>query len=437
MKTLFVRDLLRGSRLEGNSISLLCWVKSRRDQGQVVFLDLCDSTGCIQAVAGGETVAAFTIAKEIPVESAVRAMGLLQHGPHGYEIRLSSLQVVGLADRDFSPRPRSNIDVLDGQMTDHILRNRHLYLRNEKLAAILKFRHMLMGAIHDWFRVRGFIEITAPVLTSVPLYEDGTAMSLNVHDERVFLTQCVGFYLESAVHSFEKVYNMGPSFRAEESRSKRHLMEYWHIKAELAWVDIEDLIGIVEDIIRFTTDFCQRECQDLFKAIGTKFCTHGLTSPFPRISYAEAVERLQQLGVSFNFGDSLSSAEEEMLSKQFISPFWIVGIPRKIEPFPYVVDGDDPRVTKTADLIASGGYGELLGIAEKIHNLEQLDERMREKNKYGDPRYEWLRQLRQYGCVPHGGFGMGFERYIRWLLQIEHVRDTIPFPRIFRRKIAP
>lgn len=461
MKTLYVKDLLRGSKREGSAVTLLGWVKARRDLGQLVFLDLCDSTGTIQAVVkdghvldppesvpkppqpvevatdtkSAKTV--YSVAKTLTLESSVKAEGTLQQGQKGFEIHLASLEVIGKATGDFSPRPRSNIDVFDEKLADHLLKHRHLYLRNEKLGAVLRFRHMMMGAVHSWFRQKGYVEITAPVLTAVPLYDDRNAMSLEANGENIFLTQCVGFYLEAAVHAFEKVYNMGPSFRAEEARSKRHLMEYWHIKAELAWVNLDDLTKIVEDLIGYIVQFSLDECEDITKTLGTKLCVHGMASPFPRIRYAEAVDRLQHLGMPFEFGMSLGSTEEEALSKQFVSPFWITGIPRNIEPFPYVIDKDDPRVTRTADLIATNGYGELLGIAEKTHNLSELDERMREKGKFGDSRYDWVRQMREFGCVPHGGFGMGVERFIRWLLDISHVRDTIPFPRIFRRKISP
>lgn len=461
VKNLYVKDLLRGSKREGSAVTLLCWVKARRDLGQLVFLDLCDSTGAIQALAKDNHVLdppgsvtalpqlvqtatespsiekAYSIAKTVTLESSVKAGGTLQQGPKGFEIHLTSLEVIGKATGDFSPRPHSNIDIFDERLADHLLKYRHLYLRNEKLAAVIRFRHLMMGSVHAWFRQEGYVEINAPVLTAVPLYDDRNAMPLEANGENIFLTQCVGFYLEAAVHAFEKVYNIGPSFRAEEARSKRHLMEYWHIKAELAWVDRDDLMKIVEDLIAYVVQFSLDECEYVTRILGTKLCVHGMASPFPRISYAEAVDRLHHLGMPFEFGTSLGSDEEAALSKQFVSPFWIVGIPRKIEPFPYVIDKDDPRVTRTADLIATNGYGELLGIAEKIHDPSELEERMEEKGKLGDDRYEWVRQMREFGCVPHGGFGMGVERFIRWLLDIPHVRDTIPFPRIFRRKIMP
>lgn len=458
MKTVFVRDLKRGAKPEGTIVTLHGWIKARRDKGQIVFLDVSDSTGSIQIVVrsdlviDGDALAAapvatqsgttmistvFSTAETIALESAVSVTGAMARGEHGFEIHAESIEVVGEAIRKFSPRPRSKINILDGNLADHLLRHRHLYIRNEKMAAILRFRHLLMGAVNNWFRQNEYVEITAPVLTPVPLYEDGTALKLRVDNEDIFLTQCVGFYLESAVHAFEKVYNMGPSFRAEESRSKRHLMEYWHIKAEIAWVDLNDLIEIVEDLISHLAEYALEECSDIAEVLGTAICAHGLATPFPRIGYTEAIDRLQKMGNPIEFGDSLGSQEEEILSRQFISPFWVTGIPRKIEPFPYVIDKVDNRLTRTADLIATGGYGELLGVAEKIHKLSELDERMLEKGKLNDPRYDWVRQLRQFGCVPHGGFGMGFERLIRWILGIPHVRDTIPFPRIFRRKVTP
>lgn len=262
-------------------------------------------------------------------------------------------------------------------------------------------------------------------------------MSLSFGKEDVFLTQCVGFYLEAAVHAFEKVYNIGPSFRGEESRSKRHLAEYWHVKAEVAFGDIEDIISIVENLIGHVVAQCQREINAVVSILGGEPPDIRWETPFPRISYREAVSILDSSGHTLEFGNSLASAEEELLSGRFESPFWVTGLPRATEPFPYVISPTDPEVTQTADLIADRGFGELLGVAEKITDLTMLDERLAEKGKVDDYRYDWIRELRQFGCVPHIGFGMGLERLIRWLLNIPHVRDTIPFPRIFRRRVYP
>jgi asparaginyl-tRNA synthetase len=440
MKSCYIHDIFE---MQADApITLLAWIKAKRSHGDVVFVDLADSTGSIQAVFEQANVAPsdFDLSKHVTTESAVKVEGVLikRIGSRmRSEISARSLQFMGSADFQISPQPRSDVDIFDPTLKEQLLKLRHFYLRNERVMAILRFRHLLMGFVHQWFRENGFIELTAPLLTPLPLHDDHSAVSLEINQEKIFLTQCAGFYLESAVHAFEKVYNVGPSFRAEESRSRRHLIEYWHIKAELAFADFEDIISTVEHLIVHVTRRCREEAYEIPALVGTVLCSDGLKAPYPRISYMEALEILLRHRRRVEFGKSLSSEDEKILSNYFQSPFWITGIPRTIEPFPYVIDSNEPRVTKTGDLIATRGFGELLGVAEKSHDLAMLDERMREKGKLGDQRYDWIRDLRRFGCVPHAGFGLGVKRFIGWLLQIPHVRDAIPFPRTFRRRVYP
>jgi asparaginyl-tRNA synthetase len=440
MKSIFVSDLLSDGQLN-TTVTLQGWLRSRRDHGKVVFLDISDSTGTIQVVVDKASVTAgqFNLSKTTNLESALFIKGQLTQNDNGQqdkEIIADDINLIAGAEV-ISPAIRDEIDISDPGHVDHLLKNRHLYIRNPKIKAIMVFRHRVMHFIREWFVKNRYTEITAPVLTMLPLYSDSSVLPVDIKGDKAYLTQCVGFYMESAVHALERVYNMGPSFRGEESRSLRHLMEYWHIKGEAAFADLEDAITTVEDIISKTTQFCIDECQDIFEQVGTQVHTEALQIPYPRITYREAGERLEAAGHSFEFGLSLSTKDEEFLASLFDSPFWVVGVPRKIEPFPYVIDPDDPEITRTADLIASRGFGELLGVAEKIPDLMSLDERMLEKGKYGDPDHEWLRDIRKFGCVPHIGFGMGVERLLRWLLDINHVRDTMPFPRTFRRRIYP
>lgn len=438
MKQLYISDLLmHGGNAE---VVLPCWLRSRRASGGIHFLDVVDSTGTVQVVVERDNLSAddFALAPRIALESAIEVRGnLVRHSNKPREISARSIRVIGEAVLPLSPLPRSPIDIFDTKHANHLLKNRHLYLRNPKVMAILKFRSLLLSRVRQWFEKEGFMEMDAPILTPVALYDDGSAISVDVKGDKVFLTQCVGYYLEAAVHAFERVYNMGPSFRGEESRSPRHLMEYHHIKAEVAFADLEDIIRVVEDLISFVTQVCWNEGGDLVNTVETKMCLDGLQTPFPRISYEDAILHLQGKGFSIKYGEGLSGPEELELSGLFQKPFWVTGIPRTAEPFPYCIDPADPRVTRTADLIATNGYGELLGVAEKIHDLPMLDERMAEKGRAGDPRFEWIREVHQLGCVPHAAFGMGVERLIRWLLNIPHVRDAIPFPRIFRRTISP
>jgi asparaginyl-tRNA synthetase len=424
----------------GSEVEVYGWLTGRKNHGKLLFIKITDVDSTVQVVVSSDNLSdeVFQSLKNLPVESGLHITCKIEL--YNGEKELKLIRVTGLykAEMLIDPRPRSDIDIFDDSLTHQIFKYRHLYLRNPKVSAILKFRSWLMSTTRDWFTKNDFMEFDAPILTPAPLYDGSTAMSINVHDESVYLTQCAGFYLEAAAQSFERVYNMGPSFRGEESRSKRHLMEYWHIKAELLWGNREDIIYLVEDILSYITQRAVNECSGLLEVLGTSICTDALKIPYPRITHEEAIQLLRSKGdTDADFNKGLSSEEEEFLAKHFQSPFWVIGIPRTIEPFPYSIDPDDDRLTVVADLIASNGCGELLGVAEKIFDSAMLNERLAEKNKEGDYRYDFVRDVHSAGCVPHIAFGMGLERLIRWLLQIPHVRDAIPFPRVVRRKIYP
>jgi asparaginyl-tRNA synthetase len=439
MKDFFIKNTFNAD----NITSLSGWIKSKRAGKQVLFFDLSDSTGCIQLVFDKEILGEklFDKAKKITIESAIEISGKTQTNENNNkEILVTEFTVISIAAKYYTPELRSDFDIFDNKYTDYILSNRHLYIRNPKLMAIQKFRNLLLYHIRNWFFENNFIEIAAPVLTNTTLYNaESTAIPVNLRRQSVFLSQCAGYYLEAASMAFERVYNISPSFRAEESKSKRHLIEYWHIKAELTFGNMEDIINIVETIIKYLIEKFQqeKEIDDIFKTLNTEFCLDGLKTPYPRISYEAAVKLLQENGCDIKFGESIGSEKEEkILFEKFHSPLWLVNMPRSVEPFPYVIDEKDNRVTKTADLVASNLYGELLGVAEKIYDIEMLNERFREKKLDKDERYEWIRDVHQTGCVPHIAFGMGVERLIRWLMNIPHVRDAHPFPRVFDKKIV-
>lgn len=438
MKKVFVRDVL--VLPYGTEVTLLGWLTQRKKHGGILFLKIADSSGSIQATATKDSCAdvVFETAKKLRIESSVRVLGVLRTSPNGeVELRITNIEALGDVGLEISPKPRSShADIAASRFADHCLRHRHLFVRNPDVAKALLLRHQVLGSVQQWFRRKGFIEINAPILTRLPLYEDGSVIQVALRDETAFLTQCVGFYLDACAHVFEQVYNIGPSFRGEESKSLRHLMEYWHIKAEIAWMNRQETMELVEDLI--TTVFSEAAAAEQTSSIVHKTALReAVATPYPRISYADAITTLRNQGLDFTFGTSLGQRGEAALSRQFDGPFWVVGIPRSIEPFPYCIDPDDPRVTLTADLVLPRALGELLGVAEKIWRLDELDERLREKSKENDQRYEWLRQLRSYGSVPRGAFGMGVERLLRWMSGLAHVRDCIPFPRVFHREIYP
>lgn len=420
----------------GRPVELYGWLCARRHHGKVVFLDLVDATGEVQVVV--EEQGLIEQALDTPTESCLQVAGHVGAGHRGKkEIVASTISLVSAPATSLMPAPRSSFDVFDERMSDHLLRYYHLYVRNPRLIGVMRFRSQLMRIVREWFHVNGFVEFDAPILTPATLYEEETALGIEVHGEAVFLTQCAGFYLEAAAQALDKVFNMGPSFRGETSRSKRHLIEYWHIKAELLHGDREDIIQLVEELVSHITAQCQTDCQSSIEAVGLGYRADGLNIPYPRITYEDAIAQLNTWGHPTVFGEGINGEGEVRLSDLFNSPFWIVGIPRTIEPFPYVIDQTDPRVTMVADLIASNGCGELLGVAEKISDTAMLQERMTEKDKFDNPSYQFVRDVHDAACAPHIAFGMGLERLIRWLLNLPHVKYATAFPRLVRRNIYP
>jgi asparaginyl-tRNA synthetase len=431
MKNLFIEDL---SKIPiGNEVDIKGWIKNLRTHREYVFLDLVDSTGKIQVIFDRKYIEGLKLSNE----SSVDVIGKLSENRNGMiELKGSKIDIIGNIDIPLYPPPRTNFKVLG--YTDLVLDKRHLMLRNPKIMSILRFRHNFIKTLHNYFDKNGFVEINAPILTQIPLYEEHTAFKLDFFGTDVFLTQCVAFYLEAAVHAFEKVYNIGPSFRAEESKGRRHLAEYWHVKTEIAWANLNDIIQFTEELIYSIVKNLVENSEEELKNLKVEIDTDALQPPYERISYDEALGILKNKGISLEWGRSLGADEEKMLSENFDSPFWVSGMPKTIEPFPYVIDEKTPHVTKTADLLVPNGYGEILGVAEKIWRYDQLIERMREKGiNPTSEKYRWYLELRQYGSVPHSGLGMGVERTIRWLLKLPHVRDAIPFPRMFQRKPYP
>lgn len=422
---------------DGATVEVMGWIKSRRRHGRIAFLDIVDSTGTIQVVAHSKSLSAcsYSAIASTPVESAVQVTGVIATRGDQREILAETFRVIAIDTLGLQPQPRAGFNIFDPKMAGHITANKAVYLREPHYMAILKFRAKVMRIVREWFELNGFLEFDVPILVLAPLYDDSTAMKIDVHGQDAFLTQCAGFFLEAAAMAFERVYNMGPSFRGEESRSKRHLKEYWHIKAELAFGDRDDIIKIVEDLLSHLYVRLPEECAEEMEYLGATLHSNDFQTPFPRITYEDAVAHVQTRGSDTVLGVGISSKDEEELAKLFNGSFWVMGIPRNVEPFPYVIDKDNPTVTKVADLIAPRGYGELCGVAEKIFEPQMLNERMSEKNKLGDPRYDFVVDVHRAACVPHIAFGMGLERLLRWLLDVPHVRDTIPFPRSAGRSI--
>ena len=433
----------------GKSVEILGWILNRRKTKLRIFLHVTDSTGIIRIVASQENIPSEDYEKiaRLPKETAVRVAGTVSKAPDGaLEVTAHTIKLVGKAHKHLSPSPRSSFPIFDERFSDHVLRNRHLYLRNPKMMAVLRFKNAFLYEIHRYFQEKEFVFIDAPVLTQLLLYEDTSAFHLaydrpGARSSNVFLSQCCTFYLEAAILAFERVYNLTPSFRAEHSRSDRHLREYWHLKVEIAWANLDDLIELASDALFTVTCGTFGRCDREINILGQVVDLSLLEPPYPIVTYEDAVNILCHHGCQFEWGKNLSTAEEEILTHEFGDRLlWVKGIPCKAEPFPFAKDEQDPRYTRTCDLIAPGKFGELLSSAEKITERQELIDRMEEKGRTTPDdlqRYQWYIDLHDYGMVPHGGIGMGIERIVRYVLQLPHARDAISFPRVYGRHPNP
>ncbi|MEM3907625.1 MAG: asparagine--tRNA ligase [Nitrososphaerota archaeon] len=426
-----------------SEVDISGWIKSKRDKGNSIFIDLEDSTDFIQVTVKKDAIDSkkFQAIKKIAQESSIRVIGVLKEAKDkAKEIDAKRIEMIGPANISLTPSPRSNFDIFDSKYSNLTMEKRHLYLRNKKMMSVLKFKNNFLFSLHEYFQKRNFVFIDAPVITQTLLYDDKTAFSFDFFGTRMFLSQCVAFQLEAAVHGFEKVYNITPSFRAEHSRTNRHLAEYWHLKAEIAFMDLNEMMSFAEDMVYNTVNVALERSEKEMETLGVSFDVDEIKPPYQKITYDEAVEMVRSKGKKMEWGRSLGADEERIISENTSKPVFIVGMPCSAEGFPFSKDPKNPQLTRTADLIPVGGFGEVLGVAEKICTTKELLERMKEKGKDTKEqlkRYKWYQELREYGCVPHSGLGMGIERIVRWVLQLPHVKYAISFPRLYRRVPYP
>ena len=436
-KHVFIKDLLDGP--PDRDIQILCWLKSRpRDLSAMLFLPVCDSTGTTQVVVDKSKVPSWIELRALKSESSITVSGIVRANRESCEIVAQQVAIVSRSSRLLHPEIRKlDKDLLAHHNTDKLLASRHLYLRNPLLVALNLYRSDFMLSIHQWFEDHRFVNFSAPLITPSLLYEPKSAIHISnlKANKPLYLSQCAGFYLEAAAHAHERVYNLGPSFR-NESRTNRHLMEYWHIKAELCSGQMDDIIDLVEIFLRDLSKAMSTSTKKLAEMLGTT--PAYIQIPFTRVTYQHAIEMLNCQGISLAFGQNISKQGEELLTKHFDGPVWITHKPLELEPFPYCIHPTNNKLTMTADLISSNGFGEICGVAEKSFTREELELRLKEKDKLDLlDIYGWVLESRDFGMAPHTAFGMGFERVARWFCGVPHVKDMIPFPRIFDRYPLP
>jgi asparaginyl-tRNA synthetase len=416
---------------EGQQVTVHGWLHNRRSSGKIHFLNVRDGTGFIQAVMSKAAVGeeAFKRADHLSQETSLSVTGTVRadaRAKGGYELDVASFEVHGEA-HDFPITPKEH-------GVDYLLDRRHLWIRSERQTAILKVRHEVIDAIRDFFNTRGFILCDTPIFT--PAACEGTSTLFPVQyfeDTTAFLTQSGQLYNEANAMALGKVYAFGPTFRAEKSKTRRHLTEFWMVEPEMAYADLNDVIELAEALIASVVARvlgARKTELRLLERDTSKL--ENVTAPFPRLTYDEAAALLKEKGLPFEYGTDLGGTDETVLSEHFDRPVAVTHYPASVKAFYMKPDPQQPDRALCVDILAPEGYGEIVGGGQRLDDLDLLLARIREHNLPQEA-FEWYLDLRRYGTVPHGGFGMGIERMVSWICALEHVRETIPYPRMLYR----
>jgi len=437
-KDTWIGDVCAGEH-DGEEVELKGWVHRSRGSNKIRFIVLRDSTGTVQCVIKREVVGdeTFEAMKGALVESSLMLTGIVEptEREHGHEVQVTSAVVVGPVnpERPF-PITESAMAEAEGGETEFLLDNRHLYLRTGRMTTMLKMRSTVFGAIHSYFRDRDFIEYQAPNFVAGAVEGGSTLFEVPYFGRKAYLTQSWQLYAEAAMPALERLYTMAPSFRAEKSRTRRHLTEFWHAEMEMAWASNDDIMvhgeGVVRHIARSLLD--EREAELIEQGRDLDLVARYADSPYPRMRYDEAVETLQGMGVDIEWGQDLDYSKEKVLTADFDVPTFLTHYPKIAKPFYHRPDPDDTKYVLCHDLLAPEGYGEIIGGGERTWSEKDILEGIDEQ---GIPRdaYEFYINISRYGGVPHGGFGLGVDRVCAWLTGAEHIREVIAFPRDSRR----
>ena len=415
----------------GQEVTIKGWLHNRRSSGKIHFLTVRDGTGFIQAVLSKSAVGdeLFTTADHLSQETSLVVSGVVRadaRAPSGYEIDVKYFEVVG-ESHDYPITPKEH-------GVDYLLDHRHLWIRAERQQAILRVRHEIINAVRDFFNTRGFILADTPIFTPAACEGTTTLFPAQYFDEQTaYLTQSGQLYNEANAMALGRVYCFGPTFRAEKSKTRRHLTEFWMVEPEMAYADLNDVMtlaeGLVVSVVARVLDKRRGELKVLERDTSK---LEAVQSPFPRISYDDAVKILKEKGLPFEWGGDFGGPDETVLSAQFDRPVMVHRYPSKVKAFYMKPDPDRPEVALGVDVLAPEGYGEIIGGGERLADLDLLLARI-EEHKLPKDAFEWYLDLRRYGSVPHGGFGMGIERVVAWICGLEHVRETIPYPRMLNR----
>jgi asparaginyl-tRNA synthetase len=434
-----VTTIVEIGKHEGQAVTIRGWLYNLRESGKLLFPQFRDGSGVIQGVVPKNAVTpeVFDAVKTLTQESSVIVEGKVRadkRAPGGYELDVADVQVVQRVPES-DPYPITPKE----HGTDFLMEHRHLWVRSQRQAAILRVRAEIIKAARDFFDEHGFTLTDPPIITPAACEGTTTLFPVDYFDEQAFLTQSGQLYIEATAMALGKVYSFGPTFRAEKSKTRRHLTEFWMVEPEVAYAQLDDLMDLAEGLISFIVKRCLDKRRVDLQTIGRDLSKlERVTPPFPRISYDDAVKNLQEghakgaLESKFDWGGDLGSPDETYLSAQFDKPVMIHRYPAKVKAFYMEPDPQRPELALCVDVLAPEGYGEIIGGSQRTASHELL---LRRIHDHGLPEeaFKWYLDLRKYGSVPHSGFGMGIERAVAWICGLEHVRETIPFPRMLYR----
>jgi asparaginyl-tRNA synthetase len=427
MSWVYIEDIAEHA---GEQVTLKGWLYNRRSSGKLHFLQVRDGTGSLQCVVfkNGVPPEQFTLADHLSQESSLIVTGTVHadaRAPLGYELSVEDLQVVQPADTyPITPKEHGVAFLLD---------HRHLWLRSERQHAILRLRSTLVRACRDYFDGKGFTLLDAPVFTPAACEGTTTLFATDYFGEQAFLTQSGQLYEEAGAFAFGKVYCFGPTFRAEKSKTRRHLTEFWMIEPEVAFLDLTGDMDLAEDFVEYVVQRLLRERRRELETLERNVAPlERVRKPFPRITYSEAIELLAKAGKPIEWGADFGGDDETALSNAFDRPVLVHRYPVECKAFYMKADPADPRVALCVDMLAPEGYGEIIGGGQREDDLATLARKIAE-HQLPREAFEWYLDLRRYGSVPHAGFGMGIERVVAWVCGLHHVRETIPFPRMLER----
>ena len=414
----------------GEEVIIKGWVYGKTGKGRLQFILVRDGTGTIQCVVFKKAVSpeVFEAAKSLTQESSLVVTGTVradERAPGGFEMDVTDLEVIQIAaEYPISPKEHG---------VEFLMDHRHLWIRSARQHAILRIRAEVIRAIRDWLDDNGFLNMDTPILTPAACEGTTTLFETDFFGEPAYLSQSGQLYNEADIMAFGRVYCFGPTFRAEKSKTRRHLLEFWMVEPEMAFADLDECMCVEEELVSYVVRRClENRARELEVLERDTSCLEKIVPPFPRITYDEAIALLKKKKVPVEWGDDFGAPQETALGEAFDKPVFVHHYPTAIKAFYMEADPDNPDVCLSVDLIAAEGYGEIIGGGQRTASLELVEQRIEEHNLPREA-YEWYLDLRRYGSVPHSGFGLGVERTVAWICKVDHVRETIPFPRVLNR----